>query len=158
MLKTTVLGCALALTLAAATSSAARPLPAGGITAAELVGILQDEGYRAKVERTSDGSPRVDSSSDGLNWSVYFYDCNANQRCGSIQFMATFDKPVSFAQVNTWNDTKRYGTGVRDNEGDAYIQMDMLVDTATTSEAVVSYLQTWSLVMVQFTRHIDFAI
>jgi hypothetical protein len=143
---------------AVATAPAAlNPLPDGGVTAAEMVNILQDKGYRAKLSKDEEGDPKIESATQGYNFSVYFYGCQKAPRCSSIQFYAGWHIAAGFKieDANTWNRSKRFGRAYVDKEHDPNVEMDVDVEHGATSEAIANDLDTWDLVVANFSSWID---
>lgn len=144
----------LVLSLAAAANAA--PLPAGGVTAAQVVQLLQDEGYRAQIDTDGVGDPMVRSATDGVNFSIYFYGCERG-RCASIQYSTAFDtKGMTYAQINQWNTEHRFGRAYLDDEMDPFLEMDLDLERGATTELIAESLVTWSLLVPEFKTYIGF--
>lgn len=146
---------ALASLALAAHPAAARELSDGGVTAGEVADALQARGLRAEIGRDDSGDPKIRSTSDGVEFSVYFYDCEAG-RCGSIQFAAGFDlkKGMALADMNTWNRKYRFGLGWLDDENDPHVQMDCDVEHGATDVALKNDVERWEVVLGAFKKHI----
>jgi len=131
------------------------PLPDGGVTAAEVVSILQKKGYKAEITKDKYGDPLIHSASGTLNFDVYFYACHDTPRCASIQFYAGFQKPgIAEGRISEWNRTTRFGKAYLDKDGDPRVEMDMDVQHGATSEAIANDLDRWVAVLAAFTKHI----
>ncbi|ATQ42275.1 YbjN domain-containing protein [Caulobacter mirabilis] len=150
------LGALGVLALAAAPASA-KPYPAGGVTAKEVAAVLQAKGYKAEVTRDDSDDPLVKSAADGVDWSVYFYNCT-NDRCESIQFSAGFDLEhgITYSKANEWNYTKRFGRAALDDEMDPYIRYDIDAEKGASSEQIELAVDTWLLVLPQFVEFVGF--
>ncbi len=135
----------------------ARPLPAGGVTAAEVIEVLQASGYRAQADVDGVGDPMVHSATDGTSYAIYFYGCEG-QRCTSIGFQAGYamKKPPSLAKINEWNREMRFGRAHIDAEMDPIIEMDVDLELGATTEQLQSVIATWALVVPAFETFIDF--
>lgn len=59
---------------------------------AEIVQALQIFGHQAELKKDSNDDPLIESEADGYKYSIYFYDCEENANCTSVQFRAWFDK------------------------------------------------------------------
>jgi hypothetical protein len=146
----------LALGLGTAQAQA-RPLPAGGVTAAEVIEVLQANGYRATEDVDGVGDPMVRSATDGTNYAIYFYGCE-RARCTTIQFAAAFSLESSpgLAKINEWNREKRFGRAYLDAEMDPVVQMDVDLELGATTEQLQSVIGTWGAVLPAFKNFIDF--
>lgn len=131
-------------------ATSAGPLPEGGVTVAEVAGVMR--GLQLQVDQRTDkqGNPLINSTVSGLRFGVYFYQCKA-QRCGSIQFSAAFEgaSHVKVARVMEWNRTKRYARAFLDS-GTLFVEMDMDVKRGATTEALANNLERWAAVVDQF--------
>ena len=137
--------------LSAATLAAARPVPDGGVTAAEVVDVMTTAGYKANVEKDSRGDPIIRSSASGAKFSVEFYGCDASKRCASLQFTAWFDHDNRTpARVAKWNATRRFGKASTDDDGDVQFTMDIVVAHGATTELLASNFERWDSVLGNF--------
>jgi hypothetical protein len=118
---------ALALGLAlGATSALAKdtdPCASGMVCASSpktLAGVMQDEGFKAKIGEGSDGDPTIESAANGYTYVIYFYGCEKGANCDSIQFNASFsaEDDNTPAYANDWNANKRFiQASVTDKKG-----------------------------------------
>ena len=140
---------ALLLVLLALPASAATQ---AGISGPEMVKILQDEGYQAKLSADADGDPMIESRMSGVTVYVYFYDCEA-RRCESLQFSVglNLDNGSSPAVVNSFNSEFRYARAYLDNEMDPFLKFDFELPLADHSQYVASQLGTWEQLLGEFT-------
>lgn len=145
--------CAFAL---AAVGASASPLPDGGVTAGEVAAVLKARGLPATIGKDKQGDPMVSSKIGAVNFQVYFYTCRGS-RCAAIQFSKGYnlESGISCEQVDTWNRKKRYGKVHRDSESDPYIQMDIDVERGSTTESIANNLETWIVVLEQFSEYIN---
>lgn len=142
-----------------ASAAVARPLADGGVTAQEVADVLQAKGYQAKIEKDRQGDPKIQSSTDGVSYEIYFYGCHSGPRCTSIQFSTAFhvDGGMSLERINAWNRTSRFGRGYLDDEKDPYVEMDLDVEHGFTTEAVDNNVDTWDAVVPAFLKVVDCA-
>ena len=160
----------LALTLAAlsaipataqTTSSTDAPPAAQNIMASnpqDIAAKLQDFGYRTELTKDEQGDPKIKSSAGGANFSVYFYGCDNNVDCTSIQLSAGFDLDAgtTLEVINEWNAGKRYGKVYLDDEKDPYIEMDIELEGAGIPvETFRMNMETWDKIVADFQTHID---
>jgi hypothetical protein len=123
---------------------------------ARLAEILRDEGYRAKVERDDVGDPKISSSSQGVDWTIFFYDCDGD-RCKSIQFAIAFDTEdgVPLELVNRWNRDNRFAKAYLDDENDPFLEYDVNLVGGVTRNNFADTLGLWEGLLGNFMRHID---
>lgn len=140
---------ALLLALLPLTASAATP---SGISGPEMVKILQDEGYQAKLSTDADGDPTIESRMSGLTVHVTFYDCQA-MRCESLQLSVglDLDKGTTPAVVNTFNRGFRYVRAYLDDEMDPFLKFDFELPLVDHPRYVASQLGTWEQLLGEFT-------
>lgn len=147
----------LAAVLAAVPLSA--PAAEGrGITGPELADILQEEGYRAKLDTDGEGDPMISSRMGGLDIYVYFYDCNPAKRCGSLQFSVGLDLAdgTTHEVINEFNTAFRYVRAFLDHEMDPFMQYDFEVLHTEHVPFITSQVAIWEDLLDEFTRATGF--
>jgi Putative bacterial sensory transduction regulator len=122
-----------------------------------VVKALQDAGYRAEVTKDGDGDPLINSSTSGYNFGIYFFGCEKNVSCTSIQFFAGFAKTgADLAKVNKWNNEKRFGRAALDKDGGPVIRMDVDLDFGGMSAPLFKdHLNFWDAVMSRFAEEMS---
>lgn len=154
-----IIAAAVALSAVAFTAlpAAAYTYSTGGVTAQEVAAALRAKSLPVEITTDDAGDPLIKSSSENLNWRVYFYDCKAG-RCTSIQFSSGFDldNGMTYAKCNEWNYTKRFGRCALDDEMDPYARYDIDVAKGYTSESMAYALDTWLLVVPTFSTFIGY--
>ena len=130
---------------------------AQGITGPELVAILQDAGYRARLETDGEGEPLVRTTMGGVNMVVLFYDCTG-QRCNSLQFSAGFDleNGTTDAVINRFNRDYRYVRAFLDDEQDPFLRLDFEVVNTAHAAYIGSQIDTYEQLLPEFQRAIGF--
>lgn len=125
---------------------------------ARLVAIIQNLGFQAKLEKDNAGDPVIRSSSSGADFSIYFYDCESNERCQSLHFTAGYDLPdgTSLDSMQQWNADKRFASAYLDDEGDPFLQMDINTEGGITQENFEKSMDLWQSLKGEFEKHIDF--
>ena len=116
--------------------------------------------YGLRVERGTDdyGDPVLDSRIDGTRFSVGFYACDPKP-CESIQFSAGFDMPAPLPPrlVADWNRNHRFGKAFLDDDGDPYLQMDvMTAGDGIGRRNFEEILSMWQTALSDFRSTIDF--
>ncbi|MDO8902804.1 MAG: YbjN domain-containing protein [Phenylobacterium sp.] len=146
----------LALGLGTAQAQA-RPLPPGGVTAAEVIEVLQAKGYRGQADVDGVGDPMVRSATDGTNFVIYFYGCE-RERCTTIQFGVGFEmnRSPGLAKINEWNREMRFGRAYLDSDMDPFVEMDVDLELGATTEQLQSVIGTWTALVPAFKEFIDF--
>jgi hypothetical protein len=145
-----------AIALLAAFPAPAAPIADGGVTAAQVAGVLQARGYQAQTTKDSEGDPLIRSGAEGSSFSIFFYGCKAGV-CSSIQFSTAFhvEGGLTLARINNWNSQVRFGQAFLDKTNDPFIQMDLDVEHGYSTEAIANNLDTWVAVLHRFKTFID---
>ncbi len=118
-----------------------------------IAAILQDLGYRAKVETTASGAPRIESSAGGKFFYIYFVGCNEGRNCKAINFSTywIFDKKVPIERANAWNLEKFVGKAFLDKDNDVFLQFFVNLDKGGVSrENFEDTIDWWQLALGQF--------
>lgn len=148
-----------ALLASASTAGAAPPvvLHTDGMTGAEVAKWLKDAGHKAELGTDKAGDPMIKSAAGDVNYSIYFYDCEAKPRCRAIQFSAGFDvdEPITAAKLNEWNRANRYLKAYLDEEGDPHVEYDVNVNAGRTKEGLDDDFSIWTSMIEDFTDFID---
>ncbi len=128
---------AAAALLTAAPASALAQTPAAsasqpGLTVAEVSAWLTAKGGQVGPVQQQGGQTFVTVTDGPLTWAVFFYGCT-NDRCGDIQFSASFSNPtITLDKVNDWNRERRflkafYAPAASGGDPTAAVQYDVLV-------------------------------
>lgn len=115
-----------------------------GISGPEVVAILQAQGYRAKLGVDEEGDPKIETGMNGVNATVFFYDCDEG-RCGALQFRCGVDleQGSSLEVVNRFNRKYRYANAWLDDEQDPFLEFDFEVLHTRHAEHVGSQIELW---------------
>lgn len=118
---------------------------------------MQDLGYRAVIGMDSMGDRKITSSSNGVNFSVFFYGCRDNAKCRDIQFSAGFDldDPLTALKMNQWNHEKVAGTASIDDEGDPWIRMLVPGTTDLSQADFERIINRWDSALAEFLDYVD---
>ena len=113
MWKNIAVAGALLATASGASAKDDKPCQDGLVCASKpetVAAALMKAGYQGLLSKDKVGDPMVDSAASGYKFSVYFYGCDKNVACDSVQFYAGFrneeGRGVEF--VNKWNASKRF--------------------------------------------------
>ncbi|MBU2980414.1 YbjN domain-containing protein [Lentibacter algarum] len=114
--------------------------------------LIGDAGYRAQMETSNDGAPRIRSAAEGVNFSIWFYGCKSSRGCNSIQFSAGFEMKdgMTLAKVNEWNRKKRFGKVYVNDDNNPFIQMDVNLDYGVTDKNFMDTFDYWQVVLDSF--------
>lgn len=145
--RAVLLPLALLYAMAGAAAAAERT-----ISGPEMVKILHDEGYQAKLSTDSDGDPQIESRMSGVTVYVRFYDCE-QMRCGSLQLSVGLDleKGSTMAVVNAFNREFRYARAYLDDEMDPYLKFDLELLHVDHAAYVASQIGIWEKLLGEFT-------
>lgn len=128
--------------------------PGRGITGAEAAAILQDAGYRARLDTDGGGDPMIESRMSGVTVYLYFYDCDAKRRCGSLQFLVGLDLEEGWSseRLNAFNREYRYVRSYLDDERDPFLAMDFELLHADHDAQLRSQLDLWEDLLGAFLK------
>jgi hypothetical protein len=117
-----------------------------------LIAIIQDLGFQAKLEKDDVGDPVIRSSSGGVDFRIYFYECKNNKRCKSLHFSVGYDLAdgSSLDEVQAWNADKRFASAYLDDESDPFLQMDINTEGGVTQENFENSFELWQSLKGEF--------
>ena len=123
----------------------------------QIASILQELGFRAKLETTSNNTPRIESSSGGKFFYIYFVGCKDGANCKAINFSTywIFEKKVAIETVNAWNLEKFVGKAFLDKDGDVFLQFFVNLDKGGVERKnFEDTIEWWQLALGQFGKYI----
>jgi hypothetical protein len=134
---------------------AASLLTAGDGTA--LAALLLSQGYRAQMETADDGSPRLRSSSDGINFTIAFLGCEGGD-CRAIMFTSSFrmDSPPTVEAINDWNRTRNVGTAYLAGNGQPGLIFFIPMEGGISLTAFDYAFESWRVALADYAREIRF--
>ena len=118
--------------------------------------LMTDAGLEVAHTTSAEGGPMLESSIDGVNFIVYFYECMPS--CSALQFSAGFDldEAMPMEMANLWNRDRRFGRAFLDEAGDPFVQMDIgLAGDGIGSQNFKDALETWRVVLSEFRSYIN---
>jgi len=142
---------ALLTTPAAALVNSA-PLPAEGITPAEMAQLLTQHETAPKLAQGSDGQPIVTGRTGGVGFDVSFGQCHGD-RCRDVMFEAGWgnakgDANLTTDKINQWNAKNEFLRGyISDNT--LWARMDARIARGTTAN-VEEYIELWKQQLRRF--------
>ena len=125
------------------------------IRPAHVEELLRARDFPIERRQTSEGSPYTRFKAAGINHVVYYYDCDEQQQCESIQLYSGYvagDKSGMLEKVNEWNRTHRLSRAYVDRAGDPCIETDLHLQQGVTLGAVDAYINDYLLSVFMFNR------
>ncbi len=124
---------------------------------AQIASVLQELGFRAKLETTSSNTPRIESSSGGKFFYIYFVGCKDGANCKAINFSTywIFEKKIPIETVNAWNLEKFVGKAFLDKDGDVFLQFFVNLNMGGVDRKnFADTIEWWQLALGQFGKYI----
>jgi hypothetical protein len=107
------------------------------LTGPELLKIMKDEGYSARLDEDEDIRWRL----QGRNCLILFYADNT-----ALQFyFGVTGTSVTLKQINEWNAGKRYSRAYLDSDGDPCLELDLDLAGGVSRARIVDFLRTCNL-------------
>ena len=121
-----------------------------------LIAIIQELGFQAKLEKDDVGDPVILSSSGGVDFRIYFYECKNNKRCKSLHFSVGYDLAdgSSLDAVQLWNADKRFASAYLDDEADPFLQMDINTEGGISQKNFENSFELWQSLKGEFEQFI----
>ncbi len=122
----------------------------------DVMNALAEEGYLARLNTDSQGDPKLTGRMSGVNYSVYFYGCDASD-CRSLSFYTTFtlNSPPSLSLANDWNASKRFGMAYVMDDGDLGFEMNVNLAHGVSPDNLRDTVDWWRIALDEFLEHID---
>ena len=120
-----------------------------------IVKALQAAGYQAalgKSEKT--GNPKISSAASGYKFTIYFYECEQNVKCGSLQFLVSFadDGTNTPELANKWNTSKRFIQMSVDDDKSLAASMDVGTIGGLNQKNFADVLDWWSTMLGELNK------
>ena len=130
---------------------------------------MQKEGFLVTLGEADDRTPKLSSKVSDTTFNVYFYGCEGEDVCTSVQFSAGYDldnatsagkaagtTTKKVTKTNQWNSENRYARAVVDDEGDPFLRMDMvMVGDGVGAQTFAEALELWRILVEDFEEFID---
>lgn len=145
-------GLAALLATPAAALVNSTPLPAEGITPAEMAQLLAQHETTPKLVQGSDGQPTIDGRTAGIGFDVSFGQCHGD-RCRDVMFDAGWgnakgDPKLTLDRINQWNAENRFlRASISNNTLRA--EMDARIARGSTAN-VEEYIELWKQQLRRF--------
>lgn len=149
----------LASAIAAFQPSPSSASPVSAADPQSIVRLLQDEGYKAQLDKDSTGDPMIISAANGFQFGIYFYGCEDHRNCKSIQFQAGYttdkDKKLSAEKMSEFNQSWRFAKASLDADRDPAISFDVVFGGSPMAAPMFAEaLASWTESMGHFQKHI----
>jgi len=145
---------ALACLFAATGPAAADPIPAAGLTPTQVANWLHRQGLTATVAAdpvTPTSESIVKAQSDGMDWSVYFLNCDDTHHCASMQYAVGFlDKTVDASTIANWNSHWRFIRAYLSQSGHPWGEMDLDIAPGASTALLDRSLSRWRSMAKKF--------
>lgn len=111
-----------------------------------IVRYLQNEGYRALLEKDSEGYKVIRSGINGWKYDIYFLDCDDKDVCHSIKFLIGFDLPegATLEAANGYNFNRPLGSVSLDKDNDPWMEWVVSTRGGLTKRNFDDVLEWWS--------------
>ncbi len=121
----------------------------------EIIFIARQYGSAALAYQ-ADGNPKIIGRIDNIPYIIRLRNCTNEQICEDMNFRVGFLIKPSIELINKWNQTKRFTRAYLDNEKDAILEMDIVIDGGISSKNLDKIFSYWRLSLAAFTKHIEF--
>lgn len=152
---------ALALTVAAPQAARAQTAPAApfvGLTPESVHDWLAGAGAEVGDVTRNDEDVYFQVRDSGVVWFVFFYGCEADGRCGDLQFNAIFDAAgISTDVVNDWNRSQRWQKAFRsdaDGQPVVFVQQDVMLISGQTVQQLADPTVVWLQGLVRMSDYL----
>ena len=120
-----------------------------------VVAVAREFGSATLTSQT-DGNPMIAGQIDDIPYSLRLRNCSENNHCEDMNFRVGFLVKPTLESMNQWNRDKRFAKAYLDQEGDAIIEMDTILEGGVSKENMREVFSYWRLTLAQFTKHIGF--
>lgn len=119
-----------------------------------IVAALQKAGYKAVLGKDGRGDPMVESAASGYEYTIYFYECEDNRQCASLQFLISFEEDGTNTPelANRWNSIKRFGQMSVDEDGNLDMRYDVTTLGGLTQANFADAVDWWATMLGQLPR------
>lgn len=115
-----------------------------------VVDALQAAGYKASLTKSkATGNPMIESAASGYNYSIFFYECEKNANCGSLQFQISFEDDGTNTPelANRWNRDKRFGQMSVSDEKTLALAYDVTTVGGLNQKNFADVIDWWSVML-----------
>lgn len=123
-----------------------------------IVSFLSEEGVDATLTKDDYDDPKIKITYDNHRFSIYFYGCEENKNCQSLQFYAGYRTQGKWTQeqANDWNKGRRYGKAYVTESGSSRLEYDIHTgDFGIHVDDFTEMFQTWLRIKTRFESAIN---
>src|SRR5690348_793158 len=129
------------------------PVPAEGITPAEVAQLLAQHEMSPKLSQSSDGQSIINGRVAGVGFDVRFDACNGDH-CRDVKFQAGWsnakgDAKLTPERLNDWNRTYPFLRAYVSADNTLWAEMDARIARGSTAN-VEEYIVLWPTLLRQF--------
>lgn len=125
---------------------------------ARLSAVIQDLGYRARLDVDNVGDPLIHSSVSGTDFAIIFYGCDeqTHDACDFLLFKVGYDlaSGSSLDAVNQWNATQLIGRAYLDEVDDPWLEMPLVLARGVSRGNFEAMFEWWETSVSAFELHI----
>ncbi len=130
------------------------------ITAAQLTGLLQAEGYEASFKLLDDGTPYIESKTLNMWFGIFLYGCDGTAKaksCSQIIFQTWFTptKPATAELLNDYDTRWAFGKAYVAEDGAAMVEHQIYMYGGVTVDNIVTTLRLWDEIITNFLSVVD---
>lgn len=125
-----------------------------------MVSVIQELGYRAKLDVDNIGDPIIHSSVGGTDFSLQFFGCTEdnNDQCKLLLFKVGYDlsEGMNLKAVNSWNQEALFGRAYLDDEDDPWFELEVNMYGGVSRQNFEFTFNRWEVTVASFEEHIDY--
>lgn len=126
-----------------------------GSTIDRIIIAARDYGSAARNIQP-DGNPMISGRIDGIPYTVRFRNCTDINNCSDMNFRVGFLVKPDIQTINAWNRDKRFSKSYLDADGDAILEMDVILGGGVSTRNMAEVFSYWRLTLRQYTSYIGF--
>ena len=151
--------CAATVAVALAQSSVAEEL-LDATNPERMASVIQELGYRAKLDVDDVGDPIIHSSVGGTDFVLQFFGCTEdnNDQCKLLLFKVGYDlsEGMTLEVVNSWNKKAVVGRAYLDDEGDPWFELEVNMNGGVSRQNFEITFDMWEDSVGDFEEYIDY--
>ena len=124
-----------------------------------MISIIQDLGYRAKLDVDNTGDPIIHSSVGGTEFSLQFFGCTEdnNDQCKMLLYKVGYDldEGSDLKAVNSWNEMTLVARAYLDDESDPWLEWAINMYGGVSRQNFEDTFNWWEIALANFEDHLD---
>ncbi len=123
-----------------------------------VMAYFEAQGFPITLDADNQGDPLLEVKYFGTSFSIYFYGCEENADCLSIQFFSGYrtEGAVTLEKLNDWNTEFRYLRSYLTEEGSSRIEYDVYFgDGGMANDDFDGVVDNWTRGLQRFEEFID---